>query len=568
MTRFRRPRPGSAPCLAALVLLLAACGSGPAPVDSGTALSMGGHLDRAASSKAQIETELARGTPASLAKARDRIEAEKALAPSDVILYRWYAVELGRIAYPETLGKAPVVPEPPTGHPWARAVAAARTGRLGTPRDGAEPLELLALASSVFRGESLETSRTAAQALGLFEQAGYASPLADCIRGLLAERSGNAAEAHERYIRAFSDAQDCYPAFFGSVRALLALGRPDKAAGLLDAYKAGYESNLSWIRLMALALYDSGRYEEANPFVTQVLRQDPLDSLVLLLRADMLVRAGDYLQAIPLLDAYGAVDSSNRRYLLLRGRTAWEGSRNREEALRYLRKLLSMYPDDVEASLAAARILAGGTPAERGEAYTLAGRVLALNPRDAGALRILLAEDVKRRNWASAAVFLDRLRAADPGYADRGTMHLVYRSSGRLDDAFRVAVEWMSVSPDSEDARIAHIRSLIDRRDAAAARDLVARALTGKGSSKFRSGLYYLQSLLQPNDEAALNALRSSLVENVQNLEALTAMYDIYMRQKDAQKARFYLRQALAVAPEEPGLARRREELIRLGLAP
>jgi hypothetical protein len=57
-------------------------------------------------------------------------------------------------------------------------------------------------------------------------------------------------------------------------------------------------------------------------------------------------------------------------------------------------------------------------------------------------------------------------------------------------------------------------------------------------------------------------------MENVQNLEALTAMFDIYIRQKDAQKARFYLRQALAVSPDDPSLARRREDLVRLGLAP
>ena len=549
-------------------LLPAACVSTPSPSDTGTALTMQGRSEESAAAKAAVEDLLARGTPESLARARELAESSSALSSSDAALYRWYAVELGRMAYPETMGAAPVAAEPPPGHPWARAFADARTGRIGTPREGADPLELLALASTLFRGDSRETARAAYLALELFAQFRLDSPLAEHLRGLLAERSGDVAAAQSRYVAAFVSAPDCYPALYGAARTLIALGRPKEAVDILAASKAAFGDSFGWVRLMALALYDSGRYDEAGPFVLRVLREDPLDSRILLVRADMLVRAGDYRQAAPLLDAYGAVDPADRRYLFLRGRVAWEGSRNKDEALRYFRKLLSIYPDDVETLLAAARILAQGTAGERGEAYLMAGRVLGKNPEDAGALRILLAEEIRRRDWTAALASLERLRAADPEYRDRAAMHLVYRSAGRFEEAFRVASEWRTASPDSEDARIAYIRSLIDRKDTAGARDLIARALTEKGSARFRSGLYFLQSLIQPNDEAALNSLRSSLVENVQNLEALTAMYDIYMRQKDAQKARFYLRQALAVAPDDPGLARRREELIRLGLAP
>jgi len=565
---FRLPAASFAAGILAASLFLASCVSTPAPPDSGTALAMQGRSDQTSAVKVDIEARLVLGTPSSLARVQELVEVERNLPPSDVALYRWYAVELGRMAYPETMGTVPVVPEAPPGHPWARAFADARTGRIGAPRDGAEPLELLALSSALFRGDSKETSRAAALALDLLGQSRIESPLAEHLRGMVAERAGDAAAAQGRYVSAFVSAPDCYPALYGAARTLIALGRPKEAVDILSASKGAFGETFGWVRLMALALYDSGRYEEAGPFVLRVLREDPLDSRILLVRADMLVRAGDYRQAAPLLDAYGEVDAADRRYLFLRGRVAWEGSRNRDEALRYFRKLLSIYPDDPETLLAAARILAQGTAAERGEAYLMAGRVFAKNPSDAGALRVLLAEESRRRDWTAALATLERLRAADPEYRDRATMHQVYRSAGKYEDAFRIAGEWRAASPDSEDARIAYIRSLIDRKDGAGARDLIARALTEKGSARFRSGLYYLQNLVQPNDEAALNSLRSSLVENVQNLEALTAMYDIYMRQKDAQKARFYLRQALAVAPDDPGLARRREELIRLGLAP
>ncbi|HRZ88015.1 MAG TPA: tetratricopeptide repeat protein [Spirochaetia bacterium] len=570
--RYRRGPKAAAAALAAAVLgavlVLTACVSTPPPPDTGTALTMQGRSGESAAAKTAVETLLARGTPDALSRARELAESSRALSPSDVLLYRWFAVELGRMAYPERLGTVPVAPEPPSGHPWARAFADARTGRIGTPREGADPLELLALASALFRGDSKETTRAATLALELFAQTRLESPLADHLQGVISERSANLSSAQERYVAAFVAAPDCYPALFGAARTLIALGRPQEAVDILSASKTAFGDSFGWVRLMALALYDSGRYDEAGPFVMRVLLEDPLDSRILLVRADMLVRAGDYRQAAPLLDAYAAVDPADRRYLFLRGRVAWEGSRNKDEALRFFRRLLSIYPDDSETLLAAARILALGTSSERGEAYLMAGRVLAKYPADPGALRILLAEEIRRRDWTSALATQERLRAADPEYRDRASLYLVYRSAGRFEEAFRVASEWRTASPDSEDARIAYIRSLIDRRDSGGARDLIARALTEKGSARFRSSLYFLQSLVQPNDEAALNSLRSSLVENVQNLEALTAMYDIYMRQKDAQKARFYLRQALAVAPDDPALARRREELIRLGLAP
>ena len=50
-------------------------------------------------------------------------------------------------------------------------------------------------------------------------------------------------------------------------------------------------------------------------------------------------------------------------------------------------------------------------------------------------------------------------------------------------------------------------------------------------------------------------------MENPDNSEALAAMCDIYLRRRDFQKARFYLKQALALSPGDPELKRRSREL-------
>jgi predicted Zn-dependent protease len=83
-----------------------------------------------------------------------------------------------------------------------------------------------------------------------------------------------------------------------------------------------------------------------------------------------------------------------------------------------------------------------------------------------------------------------------------------------------------------------------------------------------RSILYFLQSKLQKSDEAALTLLRSALVENADNPEALAAVSDIQVRRKDYAKARFYLKQALAGDPGNPELQSRQKQLDALSPPP
>jgi Tfp pilus assembly protein PilF len=91
------------------------------------------------------------------------------------------------------------------------------------------------------------------------------------------------------------------------------------------------------------------------------------------------------------------------------------------------------------------------------------------------------------------------------------------------------------------------------RSDAAA---LLEARLAAAGGGVLKSRYYYLRSLLRPGEEAAMNDLHSSLFEDPRNLSALTAMFEIYHRRRDERRALYYLKQALAIAPEDPQLKR------------
>jgi uncharacterized protein HemY len=134
-------------------------------------------------------------------------------------------------------------------------------------------------------------------------------------------------------------------------------------------------------------------------------------------------------------------------------------------------------------------------------------------------------------------------------------------------DASRLAQEWRARDPSSEAAAVAWATSLVERGEKAAASDLIGKLLAGKGSPAYRSNLYWLQSRLQNGDDAALSSLRAALVENGMNIEALAAMSDMYMKKGDYQRARFYLKQAIAISPDRADIVERRNVLTQLGVA-
>jgi tetratricopeptide (TPR) repeat protein len=105
---------------------------------------------------------------------------------------------------------------------------------------------------------------------------------------------------------------------------------------------------------------------------------------------------------------------------------------------------------------------------------------------------------------------------------------------------------------------------LVDSGDAKASQEAIARALPGTSAPALRSVMYFLQSKLQKSDEAALSLLHSALIENADNSEALAGMSDILVRRKDYAKARFYLKQALAISPGDPELDARQKQLDEL----
>ena len=83
-------------------------------------------------------------------------------------------------------------------------------------------------------------------------------------------------------------------------------------------------------------------------------------------------------------------------------------------------------------------------------------------------------------------------------------------------------------------------------------------------SSKIKSYLYYRRSFLERSEDTTLADLRSSLIANPRNSDSLFRLYEIYYDKKDYRKAQYYLKQVVAINPNDSSVRKLNEALTQL----
>ncbi|HET7838425.1 MAG TPA: hypothetical protein VFL04_01610, partial [Rectinemataceae bacterium] len=447
----------------------------PPQAGPGTAIQISAapKASRAQGDRAAIEEAIVLGSPASLQRARSLLSSSSNLKPEessalglainafDALIYGSAdAATLLAVGVPPGMGGVSAL--------IAKTAVDAFAGRVddAPPDYGASGLAELLPALAMFASPSRDTARQAQDALERFSGLGYASVIPDLALGLDAERRLDWKAALARYTEALDLAEDAWPARLGVARSELALGQAVEALAILGPLADRLSGSSAFIRTYAEALYENARFAQADQYVARVLVDDPQNSRFILIRAHILVRSGSYQQAVPLLDAYATVDSSNRLFLLLRSQVA-EGMRDRDDALRWARRGLAAYADDPELLVTAARLRFSGPSAGRQEARSLAARAYELTPPAQGsegfapvqlearnaaafdAARLLAADAAARFEWLPAAQYLERATSYG-SFEDRALASTILRRSGRAAAALEYADSWYRDRPESE----------------------------------------------------------------------------------------------------------------------
>jgi tetratricopeptide (TPR) repeat protein len=381
--------------------------------------------------------------------------------------------------------------------------------------------------------------------------------LAPFFLGLIYERSNILDAAADEFRQAYTLSVDCYPAALGLARVLETQGKRQEALRLLSDLVIRYPDNLPIKRQLAVTYYNNRDWSRADPAIAEVLQRDSRDTRFILMRAHVLVEEGQFLQAQVPLDMVGAQEPNNRLYLFLRARVQAEGYRNRDSAMNYLRAILRTYPDDDEAMVYAARLLMESSrPEDQIEGRELLRRLLAAGNPSLLVVNLALLDAIHREAWREARPYLDRLLAERRSPQDLLNAYTVERGMGNNAAALQAARELYERDTSNEEGINAYISALIDTGRNDEAGRLIESRLAVLPGGVLKGRYHYLRSRLRTTEEAVMNDLRSSLFEDPRNLNALIAMFEIYRRRRDDNRAVFYLKQALALAPDNPQVRR------------
>jgi tetratricopeptide (TPR) repeat protein len=472
------------------------------------------------------------------------------------------ALMLERV-YPDS-GVAHAKIDLPQGLPYTKIIAEVQRGVWLPPAASADYFTNLLPCLILTSDASPQVNAAALPYLKKARESNPQGVLAAYLTGLVYERDGQWYEARQWYDKAaaLSDAE-CYPAFLGITRILYRLGKNDEAIALLVELIRLYPNNVAARRQLANNYLTLQEWNEAGAVIAAVLALNYRNPEFLLMQTRVFIELGQYNQALLPLDTYvpAGGQETNRNYLFLRARLAWEGNHSRSAAVVHLRAVVAANPNDMEALVYLARLLLGSNQ----ESYKTDGRqmlkrLLAQDPLNREVLRLSMNDAIGRRAWVEADGYLDSvMRNGTPALSDMQNAVTIKTGLQDRDAALQYARDAASAFPQAEDVQVNLIGMLVDSEKSAERSEgeqLIEAVLPALKTAKEKSRVYFYRSRLRARDEDALSDLRASLLEDPRNVNALLAIIAVYDQRKDTRRVVFYLQQALVLAPDNPEVNR------------
>lgn len=389
------------------------------------------------------------------------------------------------------------------------------------------------------------------------------SVVANYLMGVLLEKQSNISGAVLFYKKAYESTNNSKEIALAYSKALRTAGDTKTAAEVISA--VSNENDLDVIKQKAYIAFENRELEKAEAYVGRVLQQNPTELEFVLFRAKILVEKNDYIHAVYLLDMYARQESSSHDYLILRARVQLDWSKNMTAATETVEKALQLYPDSIDALMLAARISSiTDSPVAGQYADDLAAKVLEKNPGNEIALSYALAGLVQRENWKDAYEISKKLIESSKVDSNSVYNHvLICTQLQKYSEAYEFSKKQHEKNPEDEQLLMAYVLAYTHTGN----RDAVVKyidSLIETSSPKMKSYLYYRRSYLQFSEDKVLADLRSSLISNPRNSDSLLRLYEIYYGKQDYRKAQYYLRQVVAINPNDSSVKKLNEALTKL----
>ena len=556
------------------LLFFPACASSPSQetaLPGAATRSTQREADRNGSITEEIRELVETGTPSALTEALNILRIRRLDNTEFGRLMNGLIGTLQRTIYPGL--SMPLLPlDIPQNHIYARILRENARGAYTTNPGTDDYFELTLPFLALYNRDASTASLLAA--IPDLEKAFNINPdsvIAPFFLAYVYEQTGSLDEAYQWYTRAWELSSDFYPAALGLAALLELQGRIQDNDNFLSDLAFRFPDNQEIKQRLVMAYYRAENWQAAEQAITEILQQDPRNSEFLLMRAHVLVQTGRFLQAQAPLDTYSSINPHSSLYLYLRAQVQSEGFRNREAALVYIRQLARIINDspandiDYEATVFAIRfLLESNLQSDQTEGRNLLQKLLE-NPNPSLTLVTLAMQDALRReSWPEARTYMNRLLSERRSNQDLLNAYTVERGQGNNEAALAFARELYNRDPSFEEGAFAFITSLIDTGRTAEATRIIEPLLNNAAPGTSKSRYHFLRSRTLRNEEARMNELRASLFEDPRNLDSLIAFFEIYHNRRDERRAVYYLRQALALAPDHPLLRRYEAEYAAL----
>jgi len=454
-------------------------------------------------------------------------------------------------------------PKPEGNTSYTGAINSAREGIYDTSTGNVDFLSIVLPSLAVITCSDVSPFFTQAQdalknALSMRQD----SVLAAYLLGMLYKKSRMYEEALPYLKSAYANAPDCLQAGFNYADCMRLTGQIKEsniaAATLLERYP----SNLSLLKLCAETAFALKNLPAAEDYIARLLQQNPSDLESLLFRARILIAKQDYIHAMPLLDVYSRQDNSSKDYLLLRAQIQYDWSKNTGAAIATIENALKNYPGDKDVMLFAARLSGeSGLPVAGKQADEYADEVLKSDPNNEAALQFALNGFIRKQNWEKAyalsSAMLKNQNVSNTALFSHIRICLALK---KYDEAWNRILPVYRAQSSDEEVLQCYIAVTAETGREAQALTLINQLLPS-ASTRMKSFLYYRRSLLQSTESAALADLRSSLISNPRNSDALFRLYEIYYKKSDFSKAQYYLKQVIALNPNDTAMRVLNEQL-------
>ncbi len=358
---------------------------------------------------------------------------------------------------------------------------------------------------------------------------------------------------------------DFYPAKLGVIDTAIDQGTAAAELPLLAKYAGELPTPMAVQTAMARISLAAGKPQQAADAAAKALLLAPDSTKLLILRARSFEAAGDWYQALSILDALLSLAPGNGAALVMKATILFEKAGNPDGAMKILSDVEARFPNDPAFPELRGRILLARGNSTDGEAALQAA--LKMDPSRVSTLALLAGAAARAGRWQEADGYLGRIPDAErsPEMLEMGWQIAMQLADYERALGFAQALE---KTAGADDALLFRVRTLVAARRLQEAQDQATADLKTAAKPAVRGSLYFLRAQAAQqsggSEDAVMADLRAALRENPDDREALLAIADALSGAREYRKALAYLKHVQELSPDDADVRARVNDATRL----